>query len=233
MHPNVKKLMILGGGRGITPDKLPGLAAWYAADYGVLTSVSPDVSATDGQTVRRWLDRSGNGNNADQTVLANQPTLSGGKIVFGTSKLLTHGTSLMSEYSAFAVAKKTTAGAGYNIILYAKQAALVAASNTTDQWGMLHNSGATLSGYDLLTEKCVGVISPASTDIIMLDGSRVVTLSRGTRFTSGSNTIGNNDLNNIPFLGNISELIIYSTDVSLENGKKIIKYLSRKWGVAI
>jgi len=65
---------------GLSPDRLPGLAAWYSADYGVLTSVGPDVAATDGQPVRRWLDRSGNGRHLDQTTLAKQPafTTTGG-----------------------------------------------------------------------------------------------------------------------------------------------------------
>ena len=83
MHPNVKKLMLLGGSGVLTPDRLPGLAAWYSADFGVLTSVGPDVAATDGQTVRRWLDRSGNGRHLDQATLANQPTFSGGSVMFG------------------------------------------------------------------------------------------------------------------------------------------------------
>jgi hypothetical protein len=35
-------------------------------------------NATDGQTVRRWLDRSGNSRHLDQATLANQPTLTSG-----------------------------------------------------------------------------------------------------------------------------------------------------------
>ena len=61
------------------------LAAWYAADTGVLNSVSPDVAATDTQTVRRWQDLSGNANHYDQSTLALQPTLSSGTISFDGS----------------------------------------------------------------------------------------------------------------------------------------------------
>jgi len=56
------------------PSSLSGLAAWHSADYGVLNSVGPDVAATNGQTVRRWLDRSGNGRHLDQATLALQHT---------------------------------------------------------------------------------------------------------------------------------------------------------------
>ena len=80
MSPAVKNIILRSS--VITPDRLPGLAAWYSADYGVLTSVGPDVAATDGQTVRRWLDRSGNGRHLDQATLAQQPTLTAGRLVF-------------------------------------------------------------------------------------------------------------------------------------------------------
>jgi hypothetical protein len=61
--------------RGLfSPLSLPGLAAWYDASDSstVLTTVSPDVPATDGQTVRRWLDKSGAGRHLNQETLANQ-----------------------------------------------------------------------------------------------------------------------------------------------------------------
>jgi hypothetical protein len=61
--------------RGLfSPASLPGLAAWYDASDAatVLTTVGPDVPATDGQTVRRWLDKSGAGRHLNQTDLVNQ-----------------------------------------------------------------------------------------------------------------------------------------------------------------
>jgi hypothetical protein len=67
--------------RGLfSPTSLPGLAAWYDASDAatVLTSVGPDVPATNGQTVRRWLDKSGNNNHNEQADLALQPGLVAG-----------------------------------------------------------------------------------------------------------------------------------------------------------
>jgi hypothetical protein len=64
--------------RGLfSPASLPGLAAWYDASdpATVLTTVSPDVPATNGQTVRRWVDKSGNGYHFNETNITNQPTL--------------------------------------------------------------------------------------------------------------------------------------------------------------
>lgn len=72
MSPAVKNIILRSS--ILTPDRLPGLAAWYSADYGVLTSISPDVAATEGQTVRRLVGRAGTVNtNADQAILAQQP----------------------------------------------------------------------------------------------------------------------------------------------------------------
>jgi hypothetical protein len=76
-----------------SPAKLPGLAAWYDASDSatVLTSIGPDVPATSGQTVRRWLDLSGNNRHLDQDTLANQPTftnVSTGLTFNGTSSYL-------------------------------------------------------------------------------------------------------------------------------------------------
>jgi len=48
------------------PGKLPGIALWLAADTGVTTNNS---------RVSTWADRSGNNNNAAQSVSARQPTL--------------------------------------------------------------------------------------------------------------------------------------------------------------
>src|SRR5262245_40330762 len=48
------------------PGKLPNLALWLVADTGVTTNNS---------RVTTWADRSGNNNNAAQSVIARQPTL--------------------------------------------------------------------------------------------------------------------------------------------------------------
>lgn len=78
--PSISRTVIGSGGKIFQPSQLAGLAAWYSADYGVLNSISPDTPATDGQTVRRWLDRSGNGRHMNQSTLANQPTFVSGAV---------------------------------------------------------------------------------------------------------------------------------------------------------
>jgi hypothetical protein len=67
---------------GFSPADISGLVGWWSADYGVLNAVGPDVAATAGQSVRRWLDRSGNGNHFEQATGLKQPLFSGGRLVF-------------------------------------------------------------------------------------------------------------------------------------------------------
>jgi hypothetical protein len=55
------------------PQDIAGVAAFWWSRSGVLTSIDPDTMATDGQTVRRWADRTTPPFNANQTVGESQP----------------------------------------------------------------------------------------------------------------------------------------------------------------
>jgi hypothetical protein len=87
--------------RGLfSPASLPGLAAWYDASDSstVLTTVSPDVPATNGQTVRRWVSRHNPAVFWDQGDLVIQPKLNDpnpGLNFNGTSQFM-DGTATMA-----------------------------------------------------------------------------------------------------------------------------------------
>jgi len=59
-----------------TPRSISGLALWLDATKtaSVLNSISPDAAATNGQTVRRWMDQSGLARHANQASGTSQPT---------------------------------------------------------------------------------------------------------------------------------------------------------------
>jgi hypothetical protein len=89
-------------GKHWNPNQLTGLELWLDASDSstVLNSISPDTSATDGQAIRRWLDKSGNDRHANQTTGANQPLLdadglnSKGVLTFdGINDFFTSGTT--------------------------------------------------------------------------------------------------------------------------------------------
>jgi hypothetical protein len=76
---------------GFDPRRIAGLQLWfdYADRSTVLNSVSPNTPATDTQTVRRWLDKSGFARHANQETGANQPIADSGGMTFdGTNDFL-------------------------------------------------------------------------------------------------------------------------------------------------
>jgi hypothetical protein len=110
--------------RGLfSPASLPGLAAWYDASDSstVLTTVSPDVPASNGQTVRRWVSRHNPAVFWDQDNLVIQPKLNDpnpGINFNGTSQFMA-GTGTMAGVFQnrgygyiFAVAQDTNPAAG-------------------------------------------------------------------------------------------------------------------------
>jgi len=92
---------------GFDPRSISGLALWLDGkdNSSVLNSISPDTPATSAQTVRRWLDRSGNSLTADQTSAANQPTYqSGGLLDFdGNDRLSLSNAGLVRNKTFFAI----------------------------------------------------------------------------------------------------------------------------------
>jgi hypothetical protein len=74
MSPTVKRLLLMGRGE-FDPRTIAGLGLWLRAD-STLSAISPDVPASDGQSVSRWLDKSGNSRHYDQEIGGSQPTFS-------------------------------------------------------------------------------------------------------------------------------------------------------------
>jgi concanavalin A-like lectin/glucanase superfamily protein len=58
---------------GWNPPVKSGLIAAYEPRFGAYTTISPDVQATNGQSVTRLPDLSGTGNNANQATSAKEP----------------------------------------------------------------------------------------------------------------------------------------------------------------
>lgn len=92
------------------PRSISGLMGWWdAADNStVLNSISPNSQAADGETVRRWLDKSGSGRHLDQTTASNQPLFSAdGYLSFDgvNDSLVSQSFSALSAYTLVAVWK--------------------------------------------------------------------------------------------------------------------------------
>jgi hypothetical protein len=109
--PNVitRNRVILGGSQ-FDPRSLPGLAGWFdaSATDTVLTSLSPDVPAAEGQSVLRWLSRHNPNVYWDQSTLAQQPTFTN-----ATTGLTFNGTSSFMDGTATMAGVFRDRGYGY------------------------------------------------------------------------------------------------------------------------
>jgi len=242
--------LILRSPQSINPASLPGIAAWYSADYGVLTSVGPDVAATNGQTVRRWLDKSGNGRDLDQATLLNQPTFATTYLQspclrsLGTGSFQLTGLPSSTEathYTVFSCASSNYVTDGQ---LFLTNGFWIASDrsvqvNSTNSGRLV--SPSTYIDTDITKTAIVairysvtigkqmsigtgagniGVIQEFTTPVIV-----TVAASTGiTLFRHGSGTVASNT--------NIVEHIRYwgqtHDDATM---RKMIKYLARKWGI--
>jgi hypothetical protein len=249
--------------RGLfSPSQLPGLAAWYdAADSStVLTTVGPDVPATNGQTVRRWLDKSGNGRHLDQATLANQPafTNTATGLTFDGNDFLNGGDILdlgTNDVTAFCVFTKTTTGESF---LFGKARAL----NTAGRWGMIPTTTQNNSMiYFPTTATVINTVTANITTARKVGALRTVR-SAGTRQAFLNTTAGtldtftpestNHNTDNLfmvgaypgsdppyipPFgltlVGTITEIIVCLTSLSDSDMEKARAYLTRKWSIVV
>lgn len=224
------------------PTVVSGLHSWLDANdsSSVLNSISPDVSATDGQTVRRVNDRSGGGFHWNQATGVNQPLYQTGE-VNGRPVLEFDETndSLVSQLFA----------TGNTITVF-----LVYQSSDTS---MVPISDLANAGRLLL------VATQSSTDTVISSNSGTVTLeinnapatinNRGAVYTALNGTkIAKIDANNISAwdrsAGNfrqsgyggslnwshkLCEKIVFNGTVSDSDDTLICTYLSQKWGISL
>ncbi len=99
--------------RTVTPNQMTGVVAWYTSGLGTLTSISPDVPATDTQSIRRWLDSSYSRTNADQTTSGARPQLdtSRGTVTQFVNTFMGMSANLVfsgQAFSAFIISKPET-----------------------------------------------------------------------------------------------------------------------------
>lgn len=236
-----KRLILLGGASPFTPDRLPGLAAWYSADFGVLNSIGPDVAATDGQQVRRWLDRSGNERHLNQPTLLNQPLLSGGglsvssgsawigstTLSFGSSGVrgvMLHVTPFSHASNRYIVTGASTgliseSTIGQRGVVGSGQIDLFAGSAWSPNLVIPTNSGSVVDG--LFGGSLASRLNVSGADVAATPGSSLLNNSMFL-FATGNGTG--------QFFGRINEVIVGLVDWPLEDRTKVRKYLARKWG---
>jgi len=226
------------------PDKLPGLAAWYSADFGVLNSVGPDVPATEGQTVRRWLDRSGNGLHMEQATLASQLTFTSGylSMIAVSQSMATANVQFLHPFTVFCVFRSTAAGTSANYAVH--QAPAVGAG----QWGINGASSSNIRSFFQVRSSSLditqfdgidlnvwqnAVVGSNADDTVFFEslGQAATPSSTGTGIATMPTlplTIGRGLANNV--LIDVAEIGVVNRTLTESEKSKLRTYLRRKYG---
>lgn len=234
-----------GGGAGaFLPTSIAGLSLWLdAADADtVLNSVSPDVSATDGQTVRRWIDKSENSLHQSQSTGLNQPLFQTGEInslstvhFDGTNDILLGTLPNISTATIFQVHRSTKATT--QIWLNGQDAAkyLVVTSDGTVSGAVtagvgtpsfrVNGASASFATRDAAHDAlCTGIATIlTATSVDLSTWSKTATEFRLGYQVSVGFGIG----------GDLCELLFYDGSLSSQNISAVESYLASKWGVAL
>ena len=222
-----------GGGSGGVPLTISDLALWLKADAGVFSDAG-STPAVDGDLVTQWNDQSGNNNHAGASVKPTYETnsLNGlPSIRFPGSKHFGLTSSVVTtEITVFCVSRRfvtssfiglfsaPTNGLAYafnssgNLILNKVNVSTLHTSSLVDRRSMWLQSNFTKSASSNLIAQRVNGASAGSTT---------------TTTTDPLTIIGENSLN-----GYISEIIIYSRELSGTEITTIEDYLEAKYGIA-
>jgi hypothetical protein len=231
--------------RGLfSPASLPDLAAWYDASDAatVLTTVSPDVPASNGQTVRRWLDKSGAGRHLNQTDLTLQPVFSATeKAVVGDGSndlMQTASFALSLPFTFYFVGEwVTSTNAGPRIISFtAAQPTQVfrRASN-----GFLEYRNDTAANpwnpttEPLNTKSVNAVIYNGATSAAWKNSAGPVSMNIGTNNIDGGLTLFASVDGALPANARMREFVLCAGAHSNDLVARTIRYFAAKHGVTI
>lgn len=224
------------GGAVFNPSQLPGLAAWFSADYGVLTSVSPDVPATEGQTVRRWLDRSGNGRHLDQAVLANQPVLNGQAVVSDgvNDTMFVEFSTIPQPVSGYVVFKWQTDPAQNDRVFNSRSSTTFALNALGGTSGAIRFfAGVTIGGaaFPPADFGVANIVSNGASSLVRGSGAPL-TGNAGTDGLALGLTLFGAPTSNYADVA-VKEVIFYAALHDETTQSKLRQYLARKWGISL
>jgi hypothetical protein len=215
--------------RGLfSPASLPGLAAWYDASDSstVLTTVSPDVPATDGQTVRRWLDKSGAGRHLNQTDLALQPLKGANEVVAAATSFMTVAWAQAEPFSLYLLCSRDAAAVDNSrIFTHTAGSGMPGVGLASGEQFFVRNTATVNSGIAFpTTRKAVGVEFNGNSTIVVDAAEASAALAVGV-LNAQLITLFGSTLGTGLFAGAIREAIFIAGTPTKSNRDRIIKYL--------
>lgn len=248
----------LGFGSISNPNQITGLQLWY--DATVANSTNFDPVPTNGGTVQRWVDKLGNGRNADQSVnskkplwFANQQGGQGAMLFDGTADVLT-----LNPIGGWALSRP-----GVTMFIVIKAATLtgtphISSTNTNgykyywnSNWGIEFAGGNAISNvpgdttnYHIMTVVYNGTRTDA--DITVQNNLRLqfrydrvprpLTFNTNVNATTsptatGLNIGADNSGSANYYNGYLGEMIIYTETLTQAQIDSVESFLETKWGL--
>lgn len=225
------------------PTQIAGLTFWL--DSVDLTHITKDGS----NNITAWLDRSGNGNNATDSSAA--PVWTANQIN-GLPAVYFNGSAEMGlpaglfgipngASTLFVVARRSTDSGNFETILSLSDA-------TAADYFMIYGTTAgtvLFKSRDGAGGAVTATTTTTNTNILMGRRSgttQALAVNGGTEVTNtsavdsasiDSGDIGASHSNNLRLTGYVGEYLLYNSSLSAANITKVLRYLSRKWGVAL
>lgn len=246
------------------PASAPGAPAWTPAALGsplvlwldaqdtttLYTDTTESALASNGVTVGRWKDKSGNNKHADQATSTKRPTRSDTGINSKTALSYDGGDGLGTvampitgqQLEIYCVAKSSSNAA--NQIFVEALTAYYALFATTTSFLCRCAGNVGNNSHNTTTRDTIEHIFRATFDLSLASLEATLAVSNGTyafaRTESANNTssfvsqsvyIGNRT-NSLLFLtGAIGEVIMINGLLSAQDATKVSTYLSTKWGI--
>lgn len=246
------------GTYSFVPSMLSGLALWLdASDTRTLyNATSGGQVVTNGNTIARWEDKSGNARHFTQSTANNQPTLRTNSLNgFATVEFDGTNDRLIGDSTQYV---KSTAGFSLYIVYKLDSSAgtfPTAFATKTDQsqnWRIIDSNNASYQTFgfgsnstfatvrtnlttrgtwyvahvDYNSAASAGLLSSYSSSINGLAVTLSTSGSFGSETGSSANVGAQCDGNNL-WKGNVAELIIYNNKLSAANHTLILNYLKR------
>lgn len=229
----------------VTTNALPSqnLAMHLKADVGLETDGSGNISG--------WADQSGNGNDAGQTNGANRPSVVSNSIngepalrFNGSNHFLTMPSTtdlgiVNNDYQIFIIAKTASATSSVYFLMGAESNTEQFEIHTNGPKGVRYIPKTSIyidegtTGY--YTDGNVHLFQVEATDsygLLRVDGIGVANISVNSHSSeSGNILLGTRSGGNLWFNGDIAEVIVYNSVLTLNNRQAVEEYLKVKYDI--
>ena len=223
----------------IIPTYIPGCQLW-------LDGMDPTTVSLSNSAVQLWMDKSGNRRHATQTNASLRPTYSNNGIVFPDLKYLnlTNAFAMLGAstvYSIFIVERRTSNKSGNLILGFggSNNNGITMGYNTNTEFrlssGQTVDTNYVVAGFQNPDPVRIWAGTYNTTQrILYMNGTAVTTTAYTTAVSSWATpTIGyfSGFTNNLYYVGNVFELLVYNTALTTLQRQQIEGYLAWKWGL--